>query len=96
MNLKQLNDGTLIELEVVPNSSDFRILFNSFTQKFKIKLKSKALDGKANRELLAILKELFLAEVIIIKGLKSRDKVLLIKGKKLEQVSKILSDALAQ
>ncbi|MEM4257425.1 MAG: DUF167 domain-containing protein [Candidatus Diapherotrites archaeon] len=68
-----------IELEVIPNSKKFQIMGkNPWTKKIRIKLKSKAIDGKANKELITELKKILKTEVMIIQGQKSNKKTIIV------------------
>jgi len=68
----------IIEVKVRPNSKEQEIVKISENE-YKISLKEKAEDNKANIELLKLLKRQFDKEVRIVKGLKSRNKIVEIK-----------------
>lgn len=70
--------GVVINVRVVPGSKDFSIAGeDEWTGDIKVKVKSKAIEGKANQELVTELGKRLSAEVKIISGHKSRRKALL-------------------
>jgi len=75
--LKEGKDGTIIDIEVVPNSSEFRIEYNQWSKRIRIKIRSQALKGQANKEIQAIFKEIF-RDATIIKGEHNRKKSILV------------------
>ena len=64
-----------IYLKVKPNSNNQEIKKISENEYF-VHLKNRAEDNKANIELLKLLKRYFKKEIKIIRGLKSRDKII--------------------
>ena len=68
----------IIEVKVKPNSKEQEII-KTGENEYKISLKEKAEDKKANIELLKLLKRYFGKEVRIVKGLKSRNKIVEVK-----------------
>ena len=68
----------IIEVKVKPNSKEQEII-KTGENEYKISLKEKAEDNKANIELLKLLKMHFGKEVRIVKGLKSRNKIVEVK-----------------
>jgi uncharacterized protein (TIGR00251 family) len=70
-----------IQLKVTPNSSKSEVKLENGV--FRVKLKSKPVDGKANLELVKLLAEHFrvpTSSIRILRGLKSRDKVVQVTG----------------
>lgn len=65
----------IIKVKVKPNSRHQKIEKIS-EQEYKISLKERVEDNKANIELLKLLKRYFNKEVRIIKGLKNRNKII--------------------
>ena len=63
----------IIEIRVFPGRKKQEI--EKIGDLYKVSLKEKAEDNKANIELLKLLKKHFKGEVRIIKGLKSRKKI---------------------
>lgn len=77
--VKEVKDGVLISLHVSPGSKEVSFGYNKWRKAIEVKLKSPAKEGKANRELLNIFKEIF-GDAEIVSGEKSRSKVLKVKG----------------
>ncbi len=65
----------IIKVKVKPNSSKQEIR-RIKEDEYEINLKSKAEEGKANLELIKLMKKKFKSNVKIIKGLTSRNKVI--------------------
>lgn len=68
----------IIKIKVKPESREQKIEKIS-EQEYKISLKERAEDNKANIELLKLLKKYFNKQAKIIKGLRSRNKIVEIK-----------------
>lgn len=66
-----------IEVKIHANSSQEKI--EKRGEKYEVWLKEKPVDNKANEKLLKILKKYFNKQVKIIKGLKSRNKIIELK-----------------
>ncbi|WP_456328936.1 DUF167 family protein [Archaeoglobus sp.] len=77
--VKEVKDGVLISLHVSPGSKEVSFGYDKWRKAIEVKLKSPAKEGKANRELLNIFKEIF-GDAEIVSGEKSRSKVLKVKG----------------
>ncbi len=93
--LKQWASGNCVEigLEVIPGSKQFRIMgFNPWTNALKIKVRQKALEGRANRELIEELEKLFHARTEILSGEKGRKKRILVRDS-LPAISQIIANA---
>jgi hypothetical protein len=72
----------IISVKVVPNSKKSEVE-KIGENNFKVKVDAKAEDGKANRRLVEILAEHFKvakSSVVILKGMKSRNKIIEIKN----------------
>lgn len=76
-----------LEIRVVPNAKRFSVLLKDGIT--KIYVAAKAENNEANAELVKKLSKALGAGVSIVKGLKSRNKVLEIKGEKDEILEKI-------
>jgi len=83
-------DGVVIKIEVTPNSKNVAFGYNKWRKAVEIKLKSPAKSGKANRELVEILNDLF-GKAEILSGEKSRLKTVKVWGDKEEVLEKLLS-----
>ncbi len=69
----------LVNAKITANSKEFEVKFDQEKNLLKIKLKSKAQKGQANKELQKKLKEFFETDIQIVSGEKSRQKKLLVK-----------------
>ena len=86
--------GVMIRVVVKPNSKERELISERTPEAVHINLSSQAREGKANKELLkrvAKLLSVSTGEIAIVAGQKSREKTLLIVGKKLEDVEKALA-----
>uniref|UniRef100_A0A7C3VLA9 UPF0235 protein ENR21_00140 n=1 Tax=Archaeoglobus fulgidus TaxID=2234 RepID=A0A7C3VLA9_ARCFL len=86
--LKDAEDGVLISLQVSANSKEVSFSYNEWRRVIEVKIKSPAMEGKANRELLSIFREIF-GEAEMVSGEKSRNKVLKVKGDKESVLEKL-------
>jgi len=90
--IKKVKDGVLIDVEVSPNASKTAILgYDRWRDAIKVSVKSPPKGGKANRELLEFLSDLFDCRVEILKGERSTRKVVILKGVDYEKVLNVLS-----
>lgn len=88
MNLKQTEDGVLVEVYVKPNSKKFKIFVED--SEIVVFCTEQPVKGRVNRELLKELSKIFHAKVELVSGSTSQQKVLLIRGivkKELEQLA---------
>jgi uncharacterized protein (TIGR00251 family) len=77
MIIMQNTDNYCIKIHVYPNSKKTEFLgFDKKKEGFVFRLKSKPTEGKANEELLKFIKKEFKITVKIVRGLKSRDKII--------------------
>lgn len=79
---KKDKDGILIQVKVHPRSSkrELRIIDDLFD----IRLTAQPVDGEANKELINFLSDIFdvrKKDIIILKGIKSKNKLIKILGK---------------
>lgn len=88
--LKEIEEGTVLSISVVPNSLKFEILgVDEWSQELKIRCREKALKGRANKEVQKELKKLFKAETVIVSGEKGRHKKVLVKLTEKEILKKL-------
>lgn len=81
MGIKEDGEDLLVDIEVSPRSSKFEISrYNPWRRRLEVKLKSPPSKGKANRELIREFSRILSRDVEIIKGIKSRNKTIKIKG----------------
>ena len=71
-------EGILIEARIKKNCSSFSI--KKADGKFLVEVSSPPIEGKANKEIIKEMRKIFKSDVEIVKGLKSKDKIILIKG----------------
>lgn len=93
--LRGTDDGTLVSLTVRPNSKSRTFVSVFDHSQILVNLQSPAKEGKANKELikkLAKIMEVSTADIVIVSGHRSRDKVILIKGKAPEDVARVLEN----
>ncbi len=94
---KVTKDGVILKVEVVPSSKGSEIVgVNVWRKTLKVNLKSPAREGRANKELLILLKEAFGYDAELVSGAKKRRKEIMLKGadretilEKLKKFSKI-------
>ncbi|HNZ60586.1 MAG: hypothetical protein BWX56_01080 [Euryarchaeota archaeon ADurb.Bin023] len=90
--LKQTKDGIFIEIEVVANSSDFKIEYNEWSKRIKLKITSPAIKGQANKEIQTYFSEIF-GSATIVKGEHNKKKTIFVNSN-FEEVSNKLSKIL--
>jgi uncharacterized protein len=64
-----------VKIKLHPNSSQEKIKEVVRDKEYEVWIKKKPIDGKANEELVKILKKYLKKSVRIVRGFKSRDKV---------------------
>ncbi len=87
--------GSYVSIEVHPNSKKVEIKYNKWRNTIEVKVKSPATGGRANKEVTNLLSQILECEVLIVKGAKSRSKVIftpLSKGEVIEKLSKVISN----
>jgi uncharacterized protein (TIGR00251 family) len=84
MSINQTQDGTTLKVYVKPNSPKFKIEFND--DEVVIYSTEEPVKGKVNTEIIKNLSRMLRFEVKIIRGLASKQKVLLLKDAKKETV----------
>ncbi|UCF07729.1 MAG: YggU family protein [Thermoplasmata archaeon] len=89
--MKQKDDGVLIEIEVIPSAGKYGIQgIDEWRGRIRIGVNARAEKGMANRELIRLLSSMFAlttSEVIIVKGNRSRNKSLLVKGIPMKEIA---------
>lgn len=89
MKLIETKDGTIIEIFVKPNQSDFKIMVDY--NEILVSSTEEPVKGRVNKEITKELAKFFHARVEIISGLTSKQKQLLVKGLKVQEVQQALS-----
>jgi len=79
------NQGVVLKLNVIQNANSFRIIsWDEKNNSIKVKVKEKAMKGKANLEIIKRFRRILKSEVKLLRGAKSKQKELLVSGKKPE------------
>ncbi len=90
--IKQTNDGILVNIKIVPNSSkDDIVLEDEFV---KVKITAQPIEGKANKALIEFLSKKFKipkTSIEIVKGETNKEKTLLFKTTDVEKQNLIIS-----
>ena len=90
--IKQTNDGILVNIKIVPNSSKNDIVLEDGF--IKVKITAQPIEGKANKALIEFLSKKFKipkTSIEIVKGETNKEKTLLFKIKEEEKRILILS-----
>ena len=90
--LKLTNDGILVNLKIVPNSSKNDIVLED--EFIKVKITAQPIEGKANKALVEIKKKKFKipkTSIEIVKGDTNKEKTLLFKTTDAEKQNLIVS-----
>lgn len=87
--IKETWEGVLVDAKVRPGSKDFTI--SMFDKHLTIELKSQARDGKANMELVKEMKRYLGKDVKIIRGKRSKNKLILIRDMNKRELNKLFS-----
>lgn len=86
-NIKETQEGLLLRVRVKANSSSFSL--NKSRGDLVLEVRNPPRDNRANQEIIRELERFFGKEVSIVKGLKSRNKLVLIKDLKIKGLMKI-------
>ena len=78
--IRQTENGVLLEVRVKPSSKRFAL--SEKDGQLILEVTSPPKEGKANLEIVRALKKMFGKDVEIVKGFKSKSKIILIKGMK--------------
>ena len=90
--IKRNNDGLLVNIKIVPNSSKNDIVIED--EFIKIKITAQPIEGKANKALTEFLSKRFKipkTSIEIVKGETSKDKTILFKIQDEEKINNIIS-----
>jgi uncharacterized protein (TIGR00251 family) len=82
--IKQTENGVIIGARIKPNSKRFALTRKN--GRIIIEVISPPHEGKANVEVVKELKRMFKREVEIMKGLRSKDKVILVRGAEMSEI----------
>jgi len=97
--VKNKEDGTFLNLFVIPNSNTtlFPSGYNKWRNKIEIKVSSKAKDNKANKEVITTIATFFnksIKDIFIVSGKKSKIKTVLVKDISIDDAAEKLSESL--
>ena len=88
MNLKETKNGTIIEVFVKPNQPKFNVKLDG--DEVIVFCNEEPVKGKVNKELINELSKFFHAEIEIVSGFTSKQKRLLIKNMRKNDVEQLL------
>ena len=76
--LHETRDGIIFQAKIKTKSKKFQI--SNKRDHILLEVKSPPVQGKANTEIVKTLKRMFGKEVLILKGFKSKDKLIFVNG----------------
>lgn len=82
--IRETADGVLMEVRVKPNSRRFAL--SRKDGQLVLEVTSPPQEGKANMEIVKGLRKLLGKDVAIVRGLKGREKTILLRGAKLKEI----------
>ena len=88
MDIRETAKGVLLSVRVKTGSEMFK--FGVFNDRLVIHVKSPPSENKANREIVKEMKKLFGKDVEIVKGYTSREKIILVRDTKIEDIKDFL------
>jgi len=88
MGIIEVEDGVVLDVNVKPNSREFKIVVDG--DEIVVSCTEKPVKGKVNKELLKEFSRLFHNKVELVSGFTSRQKKLLIRGFGKSEVERIL------
>jgi uncharacterized protein (TIGR00251 family) len=87
-SLRETSEGIILRVKVKPNSKEFKLTKQE--RILLLEVRSPPFRNRANTEIMKELGRLFRREVKILKGFKSREKLILIKDATSKEISKFL------
>ncbi|MEA3295086.1 MAG: DUF167 domain-containing protein [Euryarchaeota archaeon] len=93
--VKKSSNGVIIDLEVIPESKNVKIIsgYNPWRKRITVKLTQPPQKGKANKQLIEELSKILMvseSDITLISGQTSHKKTVLIKGMEVKQVLDLL------
>ena len=88
MRVNETKIGCIIEVYVKPHSKEFKVALDG--EDIVVHCREEPLKGKVNREIVRELSRLFRKQVEMVSGFSSRDKRLLVKGAKKNEIEALL------
>lgn len=97
--IKKHQNGTVLSVFVTPEARNvvFPAGVNEWRKCLEIKVKSSAVDNKANKDVIKTIADFFkksVNDVFVLSGSKKREKSVLVKGVSIDFVSKKLKESL--
>ena len=86
MDIREVETGVYFGIRVKPSSPAFRIAIDS--EGVIMEIRSPPEDNRANKEIIQRLRRIFRRDVSIVSGLKSREKVIFVRGIKRDVVER--------
>ena len=93
MNLTETKDGTIIEIYVKTNSQKFEVTVEG--GEIVVRCTEEPVKGKVNKELIGELTRLFHTKTDLVSGATSKQKRLLVRNMKENEIEKLLISAQA-
>jgi uncharacterized protein len=93
-----MEQNIILSCRVIPNKPESKITGKSENGTYKIEIKAPPIEGKANRELIRIIAKLLglsKSQVIIIKGLNSKNKLIRIDSMEKAKILDILASRIS-
>ena len=88
MKISETKDGTAIEVFVKPNSQKFEVVVEG--DEIVVRCTEEPVKGKVNKEIIKELSKLFHSRVEIAAGATSKQKVVLVRGAKKNEIERLL------
>ncbi|MFZ0965546.1 MAG: DUF167 family protein [Candidatus Bathyarchaeia archaeon] len=88
MRINEVKDGVILDVNVKPNSKEFKIVVEG--DEIVVFCVEEPVKGKVNKELVKEFSRLFHSKVELVSGFTSKQKKLLIRGFRKSEVERIL------
>ena len=88
MRISEVRDGVILDVNVKPNSKEFKIVVEG--DEIVVFCVEKPVKGRVNKELLKEFSRLFHSKVELVSGFTSKQKKLLIRGFRKNEAERIL------
>ena len=88
MRINEVKDGVILDVNVKPNSKEFKIVVEE--DEIVVFCVEEPVKGKANKELVKEFSRLFHSKVELVSGFTSKQKKLLIRGFRKSETERIL------
>jgi len=87
--------GVILRITVTPNSKREFFDYNEWSGTLHVRVKEKAVDGKANQAVMRLFSGIF-GPCELLSGLKSRKKSILIRNRNAEEAKRVLEGVIAR